>query len=399
MRPVARDVGILLAALVAALGVVAVAPVPIPAALKGIVALAVSAGVGVVAGRAAAVRSACLVVLAVLLTVIGAETFLIWQLRDPIRKEVTPSDLTVLGGPLGYVAVPGQHVVERRYLGEQLLLEASYTIDGLGHRVVAGSAGADGPLVLMYGDSFTYGEGVNDDDTLPARLLAAGGGHCRPVNLGYPGYGPHQMLRALELDLDRGIVDAPVAGVVLLTGLFHVPRVAGLAQWDWYGPRYLLDGDGEPTHVGPFHEGRWGELLIRAGRLNLFRLARQAAVGGPHAEASIRLFVGVVQRAATLTRERYGVDLTVLFWDWLPVMTPEQHRLAAATAAALRASGLRVVKVSELITVDEGLFLPHDQHPNEAAFRRLAAALAPLVGCGHGNGTAAAGQVDIQPRR
>jgi hypothetical protein len=52
--------------------------------------------------------------------------------------------------------------------------------------------------LLVLGDSFMFGSGVRDDETLSARLDAALGERVQVVNGGVPGYGIFQMQAALE---------------------------------------------------------------------------------------------------------------------------------------------------------------------------------------------------------
>jgi hypothetical protein len=89
--------------------------------------------------------------------------------------------------------------------------EAHYTYD---HRVAVNALGLRGPelaprapgevRVLALGDSLVYGQGVGDDDTLPARLaaeLVARDPAGRPwtvVNAGHRAYATHQELALLE---------------------------------------------------------------------------------------------------------------------------------------------------------------------------------------------------------
>src|SRR5262249_20257845 len=53
------------------------------------------------------------------------------------------------------------------------------------------------PSVLVLGDSFTFGSGVRDEQTFPARLHAWADGALDVVNGGHPGYGVFQMEAAL----------------------------------------------------------------------------------------------------------------------------------------------------------------------------------------------------------
>ena len=60
---------------------------------------------------------------------------------------------------------------------------------------------ADVPCALFFGGSFTFGTGVEDDEALPYVAGILSEGKYRVYNFGYRGYGPHQMLAALESGL------------------------------------------------------------------------------------------------------------------------------------------------------------------------------------------------------
>ena len=104
-----------------------------------------------------------------------------------------------MGGALGYGPRPGVRVVSRKTVGNQLIYDVDYTISDRRVRVTRGNPNGD--TWLFMGCSLMFGEGVNDDETLPAYFSADLGYQANVVNLGFHGYGPHQMLRSLELDL------------------------------------------------------------------------------------------------------------------------------------------------------------------------------------------------------
>jgi hypothetical protein len=98
--------------------------------------------------------------------------------------------------------------------------------------------------VVVLGDSFTFGEGVGDDETYPSRLQALLGSDAEVINLGVHGYGHDQMLIRLR---EEGLRYAP--DLVLLG--FHAddaPRNE-LRFRDYAKPRFRLR-DGALTLEG-----------------------------------------------------------------------------------------------------------------------------------------------------
>src|SRR4029079_4913175 len=77
------------------------------------------------------------------------------------------------------------------------------------HRMTKGG-GPDADTYLFFGDSYTFGHGIGDEDTLPVRFSAATEYRFTVVNLAFHGYAPNQMLRLLE----KGSVDRVATGRV-----------------------------------------------------------------------------------------------------------------------------------------------------------------------------------------
>lgn len=99
--------------------------------------------------------------------------------------------------------------------------EAIWTVttDGQGHRKCGVGARPDtAPTALVLGDSFTFGEGVSDDDTFVARLAARSDTQFRFVNAGVSGYGPVQYRMVLEDWLAAKNPCPQVTIIVVFTG-------------------------------------------------------------------------------------------------------------------------------------------------------------------------------------
>ena len=85
----------------------------------------------------------------------------------------------------GLAAGPRQVLATRRLRTGELIYKVTYTINAVGIRQTPQSDA--GPPAFFFGDSFTFGEGVDDADSLPAWFAKISGDEV--FNLGVPGYG------------------------------------------------------------------------------------------------------------------------------------------------------------------------------------------------------------------
>jgi hypothetical protein len=102
--------------------------------------------------------------------------------------------------------------------------ETNWTVytDAQGFRCAAHPlAPADAPLVLVLGDSYAFGMGVNYEQTFPGLLEKSMGGKYRFLNTGVPSYGPTQYRQVLERQLARGAKPAAVLVVTYTGNDFH----------------------------------------------------------------------------------------------------------------------------------------------------------------------------------
>ncbi len=105
-------------------------------------------------------------------------------------------------GEMGLSPIRPEVIHEKKVAAAgNVIFDVSFTIEpDLTRKIVSPPTA---PLVAFFGGSFTYGASVNDGDTLPQIFAEFTIGAYRVVNLGVSGYGPQQMLRALETDLFR----------------------------------------------------------------------------------------------------------------------------------------------------------------------------------------------------
>jgi hypothetical protein len=263
-----------------------------------------------------------------------------------------------------------------------VLFDVNYTIDSNGLRAAPPWRKDDlAGTVLFFGCSFTFGEGLKDDQTLPYQVGAQSGGRYRTFNFAFEAYGPAQMLAEIEHGMVRRVVDTTPRYAFHVAIPNHVWRVAGRTAWGGHAPRYVLDADGTVHQAGYFGNRRplAERFGIRRGveQLNKSAMWRDLSMGDSRITGDdIRLYFAVVRRSQELLTAQYpGLQFHVILW-------PNQHvAQQRATYEKLRDGfrrmGIPLHLVEDILPGYSGDRTPYilgssDHHPNALADRLLA---------------------------
>ena len=132
---------------------------------------------------------------------------------------------------LGSRGVAGPGVCTSKLLrGPEDVHQSTYTLDEHGFRVTP-ETNKNGESIVFFGGSNMVGELVNDNETLPYYVSQRLNHRYHAVNLGWSGWGPHQMLRLIELGIVTDVVKTPLRGAVLKTAIWHTQRVLGYSSF------------------------------------------------------------------------------------------------------------------------------------------------------------------------
>lgn len=224
-----------------------------------------------------------------------------------------------VSGLLGYTLKPGTRRQAGKYYGDEVVYEVTYTVDEKGLRVSPPAGEKCTESLLFFGCSYTYGEGVDDEETMPYRVGAMSDGRFAVYNFGVHGYGPQHMLTLLKFGKVKNAVSVtPGHAVYQCVYPSHVYRVAGLRSWVRTGPRYVLDRDGSARYTGSFPSfwrragGSW--IRWQLGKSSLAR--RLLRYTRPLNRRDRRLFLAVVRQSKQLLEDSYpGIAFHVLLWD------------------------------------------------------------------------------------
>jgi hypothetical protein len=307
------------------------------------------------------------------------------------RAELPGVDLTdntahLFDSDLGYRLQPDQRIEAREIAGEKVVFDVTYTVDANGYRIIPVMPVTAPCRVVFFGDSFTFGWGLPDDQTMPAQFIMASEGRYRGYNLSTSGYGPHQMLRLLQTGRFDRLIGEGAVHLVVYQGLYaHVARVAGRTSWDLRGPRYVLANGGEGvTYVGPFHGDASAvllQLLLDHSEIFTFLHRFALAVDLPRAE-DVPLYVAILKQTKREVERRYGPGaFVVLFWQ----VQDEVKEFGLDLLNEFAKAGLDVLPVSRILSdLDTNreayAFPPTDWHPNAIAAQRIGLFLAREAG-------------------
>lgn len=218
---------------------------------------------------------------------------------------------------LGYMPNPGQQARFKRVRGGKLIYDVVYTVDGNGLRVSPPQEeNRENECILFFGGSDVFGQGLNDEETLPYRVGIEMGSRYQVYNFGYKGYGPHHMLAALELGWVDSIIDCEPRYVIYQGGEGHIPRAVGLSAWDDYGPYFELTPQGEAEYKGQFDDpdrpiGSFSRFLAVSGLQTTIPGLHRASDGDDY-----DLFLAILHNARRHVMKNYpGAEFHVLFWD------------------------------------------------------------------------------------
>lgn len=291
---------------------------------------------------------------------------------------------------LGYAPTANQQTRLKRYRDDDLIYTVTYSINENGLRIGPPYLESEeNECILFFGGSFTFGEGVEDNETLPYRTGIETGGRYRIHNFGYHGYGPHQMLAALELGLVNRVVDCEPRYVIYQGAPFHVHRVAGLSSWDRHGPYFELQDGPLVAYRGPFDEvprsEGWFTRLVSASGL-------QKRISGLHRAPDGRdydLFMGILETARLNVETAYPeAEFHIIFWDGprkgvFPLRLFDWSR--PPLLSGLQQRGFRVHRITQILpdSVNNARkYQIRDGHPNARAHAKIARYLARELGEG-----------------
>ena len=318
-------------------------------------------------------RSAFLFVGIVVLMMGGGELYLTLTRPSSLSPNVDQTfsgTLSQIHASLGYAPPTSTQVQVRRTVADnpdRIIYDVTYSLDDHARRTAPGvQAGND--CVLFFGGSFTWGEGVEDHQTMPHQFSNASGYTLNAVNFGYAGYGPNHMLRAIEDGALSNACEGSIRAVIYTAIPVHYLRSAGLVDWGPKSPRYIFDKSSKTLRfAGPLYETMQDFVDFQRRRQSALIKEIWNLASRPSA---LLVNAAIIEKASSLIESDLSSPFIILYWDLI-----ESGRDPQLTA--LKESSLPIALVSELLTRDQmtNLRIPGDGHPSAEAYKLLGHAL------------------------
>ena len=269
---------------------------------------------------------------------------------------------------LGYTVRPDGHITSIKKMGDEVIYDVVYSTDNYHRRITP----TDNPdqrhkFMLFFGDSFTFGEGVQDNETLPY-YVAQGMPDYRPYNYGLSGYGPQQMLAKLQSD-DLATEVPETEGIAIYVFIdAHVERAIGSMyvynNWGDQMPYYTTDWQGHLVRRGNFTTGRplVSSLYWWLGQREI---AKYYHINLPN-ELTSRHYgqaARIIAEARDTFRAKYHSD------DFYVVIYPDEGDYFEDMEPFFDQYGLNILNYDERMKLnpDEGLAFKGDGHPTGRA--------------------------------
>lgn len=382
MAATARNLS--LAALMLAL--VAAAALTLPSAMWACLVATLLGFAGVVLFRGNGWRTGSLLVAAVALSLTLLDAFA--GLLSPtahgagLIRTVEPRWWPQPHPVLGFRPAPDSTAVADATFDGQPVYHQTYHIDSEGGRATPEApAGAD--LYLFLGDSFMFGQGIADNETMPWLFATANDGKIRALNLSAPGNAPNHLVRAFEAGLFDRYIGQKVKAVIVWIIPAQLARTTGDGSWLGSSPRYELS-DGKLVHTGTFTEYRLSHPLDGLKYYLGERFPFIEAIGEKQRqEEQLRLFVAMMARLQQYAREKFNAPLVVVY-SWPDEKSRGLHGDSAIKQSELvdvivqmRKLGIELIRVDDLTSGQptDKLLIPHDGHPTRYTNQLIAAEL------------------------
>ncbi len=233
---------------------------------------------------------------------------------------------------------------------------------------------------VFLGCSHVFGDGLNDNQTLPYFFNLYTHRKFNVINMAFNGYGPHQALKITEEILlkNQGVLDGKKGTVIYSFIPSHFIRAGGKVPWDQKGPWYEVENDSlvfkgsfaDKHSPDNFFTLRWKIIWQNS---NLYKSFFYPDTEDKDVERTIK----IVEKMATHFSEK-GIKFIVLITTF-----KKDSENVITFIDNLKKSGISYFLLDSIIldikTNHDLYFIKGDGHPNELHNKKIAEFLAKQI--------------------
>ena len=292
---------------------------------------------------------------------------------ESVPKIEGPTHSMMFDKDLGYKPKPNTTHTGIRTIDGKIIYSITYSTDANSLRITpVDTIKPRTKYAQFYGCSMTFGEGVQNNETLPY-YFAKFDSSFKPYNFAYSGYGPHQMLTRFETESEKKIVKEHTGIAFYIYINDHVNRVIGtLTNFGYNGgevPYFHMVGD-QLKHEGLIKDTRkfrsWiFSQLLKSNILKLFKIGYPFKI----TEQDYELTAEVMAEASRDYKKQFGNN------KFYVIIYPTTVN-SSLIINLLKQKGVRVLDYSKLFNpLEKKYAIPYDEHPtalaNEVLIRHL----------------------------
>ncbi len=263
-------------------------------------------------------------------------------------------------GNVGYTLKPNMNTELRRWnINGTPVYSYNVSTNSLGMRTVGLQDGDYMYHLLLLGGSYSFGEGLEDNETLD-HYFSEALPEYRTYNYGIFGYGPNNILAMFR----KRNISAEVKqskGIALYFFIEdHINRVKGRESWSGSSPYFTLDKAGMPKSSGSFDSEKPLSSLARKVfyylRFRLYLLRVLNLYPDRITDADLSLTVAIIREIDNEYQKQFDGDFVV-------VMHPvSSQRYYVKIMRMLKEQGVTVISPDYMAEEDD--IIPMDGHPS-----------------------------------
>lgn len=265
-----------------------------------------------------------------------------------------------------------------RHNDSKKIFDVIYTFDN-GQRKIPYNNNSSTNSIFFLGCSHVFGDGLNDNQTLPYYFSEYTSHKFNVENLAFSGYGTHQALKIVEEIILKQKKITENSSVIYSFIPSHIERAAGFTSWDIKTPCYEIEND-SLTFKGSFEKNGKSNpnfLLKRMGIIwnnsNLYKSFFQPSIR----EKDVVRIIELIKKMSILLKSYHLKFIVIVNY------TDLEDEYKKLFYNSLKMNNIEMCFVDSIIKDYENnqniYSIIGDGHPNELFNKRVAKHLTELI--------------------